>query len=357
MLTQLKTAIIGASGYTGSELAKLISEHPHFQLSALYVSQNSADAGKPLSQINGRLSPDLFDQPDLLLQAINDEDIQFIGENMDLVFLALPHEVSHSWAPQLVKHGAKVLDLSGAYRLSNTQLYSSYYGFTHEHTDALNQAAYGLAEWNTHAISQAQLIAVPGCYPTASLLALKPLASNKLIHPEHYPIINATSGVSGAGRKASMTNSFCEVSLQAYGVLGHRHQPEIDEHLGSSVIFTPQLGNFKRGILATITVKLNESATEANITQAYEEAYAQQALVQLSKTWPKLDDVVSTPQCHLHWKFDLETHYLVVSSAIDNLLKGAASQAIQCANITQGLPHETGLVTSTYSQTLSKEGL
>lgn len=344
MLTKLKTAIIGASGYTGSELAKLISAHPNFELSALCVSQNSADASKALSQINGSLPPAVFSQPELQLKAISEEEITLIGQEMDLVFLALPHEVSHEWAPKLVAEGATVLDLSGAYRLSNPAHYSQFYGFTHEHASALNNAAYGLAEWNEASISEAKLVAVPGCYPTASLLALKPLLENNLLAPGHFPIINATSGVSGAGRKASMTSSFCEVSLQAYGVLGHRHQPEITEHLGTDVIFTPHLGSFKRGILATITVKMNESATEEAISNAFTQAYANQPLVHLSHQWPKLDDVVNTPSCHLHWKFDAENQYLVVSSAIDNLLKGAASQAVQCANLTQGLPHSTGLV-------------
>ncbi len=345
----LQTAIIGASGYTGVELAKLIGEHPHFELAGLYVSQGSADAGKYLCDLDGRLPEAVFERPGLALQPLDPEKLIELANKMDLIFLALPHEASHDWAPILLKGKAKVLDLSGAYRLEDASLYEQYYGFSHQHLNWLDQATYGLAEWHAEAISQAQLVAVPGCYPTASLLALKPLIQSNLIESEHLPIINATSGVSGAGRKATLTNSFCEVSLQAYGVLGHRHQPEISSHLGNDVIFTPHLGNFKRGILATITVKTKQGATLEAVNQAYEQAYADQPLVKLCSGWPKLDNVVHSPFCHLHWKLDPNNQYMVISSAIDNLLKGAASQAIQCANLTQGFDQATGLVVNVES--------
>ncbi|MCY7295289.1 N-acetyl-gamma-glutamyl-phosphate reductase [Alteromonas sp. a30] len=348
MSTKLKAAIIGASGYTGSELAKILVAHPHFELTALYVSENSADAEKSLHQIDPSLPAKVFNQAHLALTPLSEAQLVKVGESIDAVFLALPHSVSHSWAPQLLEQNVKVFDLSGAYRLSDTQLYPDYYDFTHEFETQLAEAVYGLAEWNSTEIAKSNFIAVPGCYPTASLLALKPLANAGFLHPDHHPVINATSGVSGAGRKASMTNSFCEVSLQAYGVLGHRHQPEIAEHLGHPVVFTPQLGQFKRGILATITVKLASHANTDAINDAYFAAYCKQPLVELSQSWPKLDDVVNSPTCHMHWKYDENTQYLVVSSAIDNLLKGAASQAIQCANICFGLPQATGLLPESY---------
>lgn len=339
-----KTAIIGASGYTGVELAKLITAHPKFTLNAVYVSANSADADKSLTAIDGRLPADVYDSPELALTPIDDTQLSRLAAEMDLVFLALPHEVSHDWAATLLSGKAKVLDLSGAFRLADPALYTKHYGFEHQFTDLLAQAVYGLAEWHAEAISQANLVAVPGCYPTAALTALKPLYHAGVIHPEHFPIINATSGVSGAGRKASLTNSLCEVSLQAYGVLNHRHQPEIASQLGQEVIFTPHLGNFKRGILATITVKLAGRVTADQIDQIYHRAYATQPLVSLRKTFPKLDDVVHSNSCHLAWKTDEQSQYLVVSSVIDNLLKGAASQAVQCANLIADLPTETGLM-------------
>lgn len=166
-----------------------------------------------------------------------------------------------------------MFDLSGAYRVKADDFYTTFYGFEHQHENWLDKAVYGLAEWNVKEIESAQLVAVPGCYPTASQLAIKPLLEAGLVDSTMWPVINATSGVSGAGRKASMTNSFCEVSLQPYGIFNHRHQPEIATHLGCDVIFTPHLGNFKRGILATITMKLNNGVTAEQVASAFATAY------------------------------------------------------------------------------------
>lgn len=340
----LKASILGASGYTGFELAKILQHHPDFELASLYVSANSQDANKSLSDLDGRLSSDYFEQSHLQLSPLDNANLVNLASSMDAVFLATPHEASHDWMPQLLGKKAKIFDLSGAFRLSDVDLFEQFYGFSHQAKQELAQAVYGLAEWNFESISNAQLVAVPGCYPTASLLALKPVAQNSLIDNAHYPIINAVSGVSGAGRKATMTNSFCEVSLQAYGVLGHRHQPEISEHLGNPVIFTPHLGNFKRGILATITVKTSEGVTASDVEEAFSSAYQGQPFIKLCSASPKLENVVGGPQCHIYWKLDESTGYLVLVSAIDNLLKGAASQAIQCANLSFGLQQEAGLL-------------
>ncbi len=162
-----------------------------------------------------------------------------------MVFLATAHEVSHDLAPQFLEAGCVVFDLSGAFRVNDVAFYEKYYGFTHQYPELLEQAAYGLAEWCGNKLKEANLIAVPGCYPTAAQLALKPLIDADLLDLNQWPVINATSGVSGAGRKAAISNSFCEVSLQPYGVFTHRHQPEIATHLGADVIFTPHLGNFR----------------------------------------------------------------------------------------------------------------
>lgn len=339
----LKAAVIGASGYTGMELALLIQKHPKIDLTGLYVSQKSADANRQLYELDGRFYQAPFDTETFSLQPLNDEIIDAIAAANDLVFLATPHEFSHDIAQTLLDGGAKVLDLSGAFRLKDTSVFENHYGFSHQHPQLLSDAIYGLAEWHTEAIKGASLVAVPGCYPTASILALKPLVTNHLVDPHVMPIINATSGVSGAGRKATMTNSLCEVSLQAYGVLGHRHQPEIAAWLQQDVIFTPHLGNFKRGILATVTLKLLPEVTQAQIEAAFYQAYHDTALVQLVVNWPKLDQVVGTPQCHIHWKYSPENHYIVITSAIDNLLKGAASQAMQCANLVSGFDSALGL--------------
>ncbi len=336
----IKACVIGASGYTGAELSYLLHKHPHFSLEGVFVSANSLDANKPLSALHGQFKGQL-DQP---LVALAESELSSLAKQMDAIFLATPHEASHDWMPQLIGHKASVFDLSGAFRLKDKTTFANFYGFPHQQSAILEKAVYGLADWYADDIKGADVVAVPGCYPTASLTALKPLHNAGLLDAGHRPIINATSGVSGAGRKATMTNSLCEVSLQAYGVLGHRHQPEISAHLGTDVIFTPHLGNFKRGILATVTVKLKDSVTQAQINDAYQDAYANSSIVRICQSWPKLDDVVKTPHCDLFWKFDASSGYLVATSAIDNLLKGAASQAMQCANIRFNYPDHLGLI-------------
>ncbi|WP_299080647.1 N-acetyl-gamma-glutamyl-phosphate reductase [uncultured Paraglaciecola sp.] len=336
----IKTCIIGASGYTGAELSALVQGHSQFELAALYVSTTSQDANKTLGEIH----PQFFNQIDLTLQPIEEDNLSLLADNFDLIFLATPHEASHKWMKQLCGKKAVIMDLSGAFRIKDKHTFAEYYGFEHQADELLDQAVYGLADWHQAQIKDADLVAVPGCYPTASLTALKPLQQHGLIDTAHFPIINAVSGVSGAGRKASLNSSFTEVSLQAYGVLGHRHQPEISDYLGTDVIFTPHLGNFKRGILATITIKTAINVTHQHISNAFQQVYQGNPIVRLRNNWPKIDDVVGTPYCDLFWKLDEKTGYLVVTSAIDNLLKGAASQAMQCANLRFGYASHLGLV-------------
>lgn len=333
----LKTTIIGASGYTGAELALMVHKHPELTLSGLYVSANSADAGKSIGQLHGKLSG-LLDVP---VQPL--VDVEKVAQECDVVFLATAHEVSHDIAPVFLANNCQVFDLSGAYRVDGESFYTQYYGFEHQHAEWLKKAAYGLAEWNLGNIKQSQLVAVAGCYPTASQLAIKPLIESDLLDLQQWPVINATSGVSGAGRKATLTNSFCEVSLQPYGVFTHRHQPEIATHLGREVIFTPHLGNFKRGILATITMKLAQGVTAEQVNQAFTQAYQGKPAVRLRlDSLPRIQDVEFTPFCDIGWK--VQGEHVIVVSAIDNLLKGASSQAMQCLNIHYGFDELTALV-------------
>ncbi|MCL2916416.1 N-acetyl-gamma-glutamyl-phosphate reductase [Shewanella corallii] len=319
-------AIIGASGYTGAQLAALLSQESEFSIQGLYVSEQSQDLGKSLSQLYPAYQT--LKQP---LKPLSKENKATIIEQADAVALATDHKVSADLVAWLAEQGKPVFDLSGAYRFNDASVYPHWYGFDHPHPQLLSSAVYGLAEWQEEEIAKADLIAVPGCYPTASLLALKPLAG--LLDKQIRPVINAVSGVSGAGRKAQMNTSFCEVSLTPYGVLGHRHQPEISSQLGCEVIFTPHLGNFKRGILATITTKLEAGVTAADVAQALS-CYDDAELVHvLPQSFPKVDDVAGTSQCLLGWKYDEQSQYLVIVSAIDNLMKGAASQAFQCIKI------------------------
>ncbi|KDM90612.1 N-acetyl-gamma-glutamyl-phosphate reductase [Photobacterium galatheae] len=335
----LNTSIIGASGYTGAELAAMVLKHPHLQLAGLYVSENSLDAGKAISELHGQLRG----RVDLPLQPLT--DTAAVVNTSDIVLLATAHEVSHELAPIFLEAGCQVFDLSGAFRVKSDDFYTQYYGFAHQYAQWLDEAVYGLAEWNSDAIRQAQFVAVPGCYPTAAQLALKPLLAAGLLDTQQWPVINAVSGVSGAGRKASMANSFCEVSLQAYGVFNHRHQPEISAHLGTDVIFTPHLGNFKRGILATITARLAAGVTPEAVSEAMSAAYHQpgeQAVRLLGHQAARLQDVVNTCFCDIGWQ--VQGQHVILTSAIDNLLKGASSQAMQCINIRNGFAPLTALV-------------
>ncbi|CZF80307.1 N-acetyl-gamma-glutamyl-phosphate reductase [Grimontia marina] len=334
----LKTVIVGASGYTGAELTKMVFLHPELELSGLYVSENSVDANKSIGDLHGALKG-LVDLP---LQPL--KDVSTVAKAADVVLLATAHEVSHNIAPTFLSEGCKVFDLSGAFRVQSDSFYTDYYGFEHQYSEWLEKAVYGLAEWNEADIAKADLVAVPGCYPTASQLALKPLLDAGLIDTQQWPVINAVSGVSGAGRKASMTNSLCEVSLHAYGVFTHRHQPEISTHLGCDVIFTPHLGNFKRGILATITAKLAEGVSETQVTEALEKAYENKTLVRPlgSGQSAKLQSVQNTGFCDIGWS--VKGQHVILTSAIDNLLKGAASQAMQCINIRFGFSPLTAIV-------------
>lgn len=338
-LIMYNVSIIGASGYTGAQLVQLVVQHPALALHSTYVSEKSVDAGKNISALHGTLA-----HVNSTLLPLSDDALNALANSVDFIFLATPHEASHDWMSTLASGKAKVLDLSGAFRLKNTGVFEQFYGFPHTQNESLDKAVYGLAEWHADDIADASIIAVPGCYPTASLSALKPLANNSLLDNSVRPVINAVSGVSGAGRKANLTTSFFEVSLQAYGVLGHRHTPEIEAYLGTEVIFTPHLGNFKRGILATVTVKVKPGTTGAQLEQAYTDAYADKPIVRLRDSFPKIDDVAHTPFVDLHWKLDETSGYAVVTAAIDNVMKGAASQAIQCLNIMTSQPVDTGLV-------------
>ena len=333
----LNTLIVGATGYAGAELAAYLNRHPHMNITGLTVSAQSADAGKLLSDLH----PQLKGIVDLPVSPLT--DVAEAAKGVDVVFLATAHEVSHDLAPQFLAAGCVVFDLSGAFRVKKPEFYTEFYGFEHQHLELLDKAVYGLAEWQAGKLKDAELIAVPGCYPTASQLALKPLIENGLLNDSQWPVINATSGVSGAGRKATLGNSFCEVSLQPYKLFSHRHEPEIAEHLGVPVIFTPHLGNFPRGILATITCRLKAGVTEQDVAEAFHNAYHNKPLVRLyTQGVPALKDVVGLPFCDIG--FAVKGEHLIVVATEDNVLKGASAQAVQCMNIRFGFPETQSLL-------------
>ncbi len=333
----LNTLIVGASGYAGAELVTYLNRHPHMNITALTVSAQSSDAGKLISDLH----PQLKGIVDMPLRPMS--DISEFTDGVDVVFLATAHEVSHDLAPQFLAAGCVVIDLSGAFRVNDADFYQRYYGFTHQYPELLEQAVYGLAEWQSDRLKDTNLISVPGCYPTVSQLALKPLIDAGLLDLQQWPVINATSGVSGAGRKAAISNSFCEVSLQPYGIFNHRHQPEIATHLGTQVVFTPHLGSFPRGILATITCRLQEGVTQQQVADAFNQAYQDKPMVRLyDKGVPALKNVVGLPFCDIG--FAVQDQHLIVVATEDNLLKGASAQAVQCLNIRFGFAETQSLI-------------
>ncbi|MBY6064566.1 N-acetyl-gamma-glutamyl-phosphate reductase [Pseudidiomarina sediminum] len=327
----IQCAVFGASGYSGVELSWLLHNHPQFTLS--YGFTSGAREAEPVAA----LYPQLNDRCDLMLQPWQLDLLPQLAEQVQVAFLALPHEASAELAPKLIDAGIVVFDLSGAFRLSDAVQHQQAYGFVQP--QFAHAIPYGLAEY-TQLQGNEPLIAVPGCYPTAAGLALRPIAD--FLANGSTPIINAVSGVSGAGRKAQLHTGVCEVSLQAYGVASHRHQPEIAQSVGREVIFVPHLGNFKRGILATIYAELAEGVDAAAVQQALQAAYAEQPLVRVVAQPPKLQQVVGTPYCDIYAK--VHGNHVIFSVAIDNLLKGAASQAVQLANQYFGLATTTGLL-------------
>ena len=337
-----KVAIIGASGYAGAELVGLLCKHSQAQICHLVVSENSSSEGKLFSELHGRFQGVC----DLPLEAFSAAWFDEYAAKLDVVFFATPHEFSADWAQAFVEAGVKVFDLSGGFRLKDAEDYPKYYGFEHANIDALASAKYGLAEWQQDDIASTNLVAVPGCYPTASLLCLKPLTSNNLVVENSLVVVNGISGVSGAGRNASLATNFNEVSLKAYNVLQHRHQPEISQEAAIDVIFNPHLAPYKRGLLATVTLQLNAGVTNAQVEQAFQQAYSDKPLVRLVASWPEIGNVAHTPFADVHWQFDEEKQVVVASCAIDNLLKGATSQAVQCFNISLGLASEYSLISS-----------
>lgn len=338
----MKVAVIGASGYVGAELVGLLCQHNKVSISHLVVSENSTSTGLLFSELHARWQG-ICDVP---LQSFSSAWLESAAPDLDVVFFATPHEFSAQWAQAFIDKGVKVIDLSGGFRLKVPQDYPQYYGFEHQSLSCLNQAKYGLAEWLPEQFSQTSLVAVPGCYPTASLLGLKPITSNGLHQQDGLIVVIGISGVSGAGRNANLATSFNEVSLRPYNILQHRHQPEISQEADAQVIFNPHLAPYKRGLLSTVTLKVNTDVTKQQVERAYLAAYQDMPLVRIKSTWPQIDDVAFTPFADIYWQLDEASHTLVVSVAIDNLLKGAASQAIQCLNAILSLPTEYGLLPS-----------
>jgi len=341
-LSKSRGVIIGAGGYSGAELAWWLHGHPAAEVVGLFASARREKGDQP-----GRLS-DLFPR----FRGLSDLEVlpadleRIAALRPDAVFLATPHEASLELAPALLRLRATVLDLSAAFRLKDAAQYPGYYGFEHTQDELLARAVYGLPEVYRREIAGAGLIAVPGCYPTSAILALRPVIAAGGLRAGTRPVVDSTSGVSGAGRSATLKTLFCEVSLQPYNVLKHRHTPEIEAYSGAGVVFTPHLGPFDRGILSTMHLELAEGWTGERVARVMNEAYRSEPFVRLLPPgqWPAVGDVVRTNFCDIGWAVDEAHHHLILVSALDNLVKGAAGQAIQCMNIRLGLDETTGLM-------------
>jgi N-acetyl-gamma-glutamyl-phosphate reductase len=341
----IRAIVIGAGGYAGGELVASLLSHAGAQAVGLYGSAKKGEQVPPPTPF-GRLFPQLRGRTDLMVEPYNEASALTLEP--DVAFLATPHMASLDLAPGLLDAGVVVVDLSAAFRLRDAALYPRHYGFEHTRPDLLASAVYGIPEINREALRSADLIAAAGCYPTSAILALHPLVKAGAIERGRRPIVDSTSGVSGAGRQALPKTSFCEVSLQPYEVLHHRHTPEMNQHAGVPVVFTPHLGAYDRGIVSTIHVDLAAGWTAARVGEAYRNAYEGEAFVRLlpAGEWPSVAGVKGTNFCDLQWAVDEAHRHLIVVSAIDNLVKGAAGQAVQCMNVRFGLPESQGLLPS-----------
>lgn len=339
---KLKVAIIGATGYTGRELIKILLNHPSVQITNL-VSQSF-----PGVEISG-IHKELVGRFDKRCEALN---IVKIAKNVDIVFLALPHGLSQNLVPEFLKTGCRVIDLSADFRFKNKSLYSKWYGTKHKYPNLLKKALYGLPEIygereKGRIFAQKELIANPGCYATSVILALAPVAFSKWICREVY--VDAKSGVSGAGRKLELSYHFpeCNENLTPYKVASHRHTPEIEEVLkGTSIVFVPHLVPLNRGILSTAYIKLKRSATIKKIYALYNDYYKNSIFVRVLKPgeFPQTKNVFNTNYCDIGFALTGKMDTLIVISAIDNLIKGASGQAVQNMNLMLGFDERTALV-------------
>ena len=325
-----RVAIAGATGFAGQELVRILARHPAVALTAA-MSSGAASASRPLPALariwDGSVVPLNVDQ---------------LVADADIVFLALPEAASAELAPTLVDRGRRVIDLSGAFRIRGDADRQRWYPAT---ASLPAGTVYGFSERNQAAIRDARLLSNPGCYPTAALMALEPLAARGLLTGPI--VVDAKSGISGAGKTPSERTHFSENhgSVAAYGVLSHRHTAEIEQELSTQVTFVPHLVPLDRGILETIYVWLKPGTTEAQVAEALQSAYARAPFVRLTgATLPEIKHVAHTNFCDIGWKVDEPGARAVLVAVLDNLVKGAAGSAVQNLNIMLGLDERTGLM-------------
>lgn len=337
----IKAGVLGATGYAGIETVRILSNHPTAEIT---FAASKTYAGKKISDVY----PNLKGVCDIVLSEV---DIAQIKEKCDVVFTALPHGASKEVIPSLYDAGVKIIDLSGDFRYNDEKVYEKWYGAPHDCPKLLKKSVYGLCELHRSEIKNADIIGNPGCYTTCSIMALAPLLNAKAVDTKNI-IIDAKSGVTGAGRTTNLDYSFCECTenMRAYKIAVHRHTSEIEQELsliaGEEILvsFTPHLVPLKRGILATSYANLNGDYTDDDIYKIFADFYKGEYFVRVLKdALPETNHVAGSNFIDIGFKVDKRLKRVVVSSAIDNLFKGAAGQAVQNMNIMFGLDEKCGI--------------
>lgn len=338
----IKVGIIGATGYAGAEIVRLLMSHPQAEIkwygSKSYIEQKYADVYKNMFEIVDDIC--------------KDDNLTELSKEVDVIFTATPQGFLGGVLNEDILGNCKVIDLSADYRIKDVSIYEEWYKIEHKSPQFIKEAVYGLCEINRDSIKGARLIANPGCYTTCSILTIYPLVKEGLIDPDSI-IIDAKSGVSGAGRGAKVANLYCEVneSMKAYGVCTHRHTPEIEEQLSYAagkpikLMFTPHLAPMNRGILATAYARITPGATYESMKAAYDKYYKNEQFVRVldRDVCPETRWVEGSNYVDVNFKIDERTGHVVMMGALDNLVKGAAGQAVQNMNLLFGLPENMGL--------------
>ena len=345
-MTKTRVAVIGASGYTGEEVVRLLLAHPNVDLAAATSRQL---AGKTIAEVFPRFAH----HKTATSLRFSDSDPKQIAKDAGLVFLALPHGLAAEFAKPLLAAGARVVDLSADFRIKDADVYREFYGHEHPAPDLLGRSVYGLPEIYRDQIRDAKLVACPGCYPTGILVPLRPLIRRKAIDRKTI-LVASMSGVTGAGRKAEIDYLFseCNESVRPYSVPKHRHLSEIEQELsilaGEKVViqFTPHLVPINRGIVTTIYANIADNVVKMDPALVFNGAYGTEPFVRLlgDARLPDTKNVAGTNFIDIAWKIDKRTNRIVVMSAIDNVVKGASGQAVQCMNLMLGLPETAGLI-------------
>ena len=330
----LQVGIIGASGYTGAELLRLCAQHPSFNVA---YAAGDTQAGSRAADVYPSLAAYY---PTLPFEEFQTERL----EGLDVVFVGLPHDASLAMVSELVDRVGCVVDLSAAFRLKDASLYPRWYGFEHAHADLLASAVYGLPELHREQLRGAGLIATPGCHVTAATLALAPLVRAGLIDTTGI-VVNSITGISGAGRALKQSSMFvsADSDVTAYGLLDHRHTPEIEQEIGAQVLFTPHLAPLSRGLLATCYARPTGALDTQTVLDSLSKFYEDEPFVVVSEASPSTKAVLGSNVAHVSARCDQRTGTVIALCAIDNLTKGASGGAVQSANVALGLEETAGL--------------